>query len=129
GTAISVLVYNYDGDVYASDEGRMLAEMDDRSFRLANVADAYAEVMAGPRVRALVENTCLETMPGCTDCAYLPYCGVDPVFNWTTQGDVVGHRPTSAFCARQMGIFHTLFNELRHGDTFVRKLLLTWATQ
>ena len=37
GEAWSVLVYNYDGDVYASDESRMLAEMNDRTFRLGNV--------------------------------------------------------------------------------------------
>ena len=32
GIGIAGVVYNYDGDVYASDEGRMLAEMGDRSF-------------------------------------------------------------------------------------------------
>jgi len=34
GIGIGALVYNYDGDVYASDEGRMLAEMGDKRFRL-----------------------------------------------------------------------------------------------
>ena len=37
GEAWNVLVYNYDGDVYASDESRMLAEMRDWTFRLGNV--------------------------------------------------------------------------------------------
>ena len=32
-----MLVYNYDGDVYASDEGRMLAEMNDDTFKIGNV--------------------------------------------------------------------------------------------
>ena len=41
GEAWSVLVYNYDGDVYASDESRMLAEMNDRTFRLGNVHQGY----------------------------------------------------------------------------------------
>ena len=35
GIGIGAIVYNYDGDVYASDEGRMLAEMGDRTFRPA----------------------------------------------------------------------------------------------
>jgi uncharacterized protein len=128
GAAIGVLVYNYDGDVYASDESRMLAEMGDRSFRLGNLAsDAYADVMAGPRVRALVENSCLETLPGCSECAFAPYCGADPTFNWATQSDIVGHRPTSEFCRRQMGIFTYLFDQLRGGDAFIRRLFLSWA--
>ena len=47
-------VYNYDGDVYAADEGRMLAEMGDTSFRLGNVhADSYADLFGGGRLRAL----------------------------------------------------------------------------
>ena len=32
GAGIGVAVYNYDGDVYVSDEARMLAEMGDRIF-------------------------------------------------------------------------------------------------
>jgi len=37
GAGISVVVYNYDGDVYASDEARMLAEMGDKRFRIGNI--------------------------------------------------------------------------------------------
>src|SRR5206468_834488 len=33
GLGISVIVYNYDGDVFASDEARMLAESGDLTFR------------------------------------------------------------------------------------------------
>jgi uncharacterized protein len=130
GAASGALVYNYDGAVYAADEGRMLAEMGDESFRLGHLElDAYADVMRGDRVRALLEHSCLEAMPGCSDCAYAPYCGADPVFNWATQGDPVGFRPTSAFCARQMGTFRLLFDGLRGDDPFVRRLFLAWAAQ
>lgn len=129
GAAIGVLVYNYDGDLYASDESRMLAEMADWSFRVGNLSrDTYRDVMAGPRIRAIVEQSCLETIPGCSECAFAPYCGSDPVFNWATQSDIVGYRPTSEFCKRQMGVFKYLFGRLREDDPFVRRLLLTWAT-
>lgn len=129
GAAVGVLVYNYDGDVYASDESRMLSEMGDRSFKLGNVAtDRYRDVMAGPKVRALVDNSCLETLPGCSACAFAPYCGADPVRNWATQADVVGYRPSSDFCSRQMGIFEYLFDQLRGDDLFVRTLFLAWAS-
>ncbi len=46
GIGIGAIVYNYDGDVYASDEGRMLAEMGDTTFRLGNVhRDSYRDIM------------------------------------------------------------------------------------
>jgi hypothetical protein len=71
----------------------------------------------------------LESLPGCSECAFLPYCGADPVYNWATQGDPVGHRPTSEFCRRQTAMFTYLFDRLRRGDDFVRRLFLAWATQ
>ena len=37
GIGLGALVYNYDGKVFASDEGRMLAEMGDRTFELGHV--------------------------------------------------------------------------------------------
>src|SRR4029453_14646362 len=78
GAGIAAVVYNYDGDIYASDEGRMLAEMQDKSFRLGNLAtDSYESVMGGDRLRAIVEQSCTETIPGCSECAFMPFCGAD----------------------------------------------------
>jgi His-Xaa-Ser system radical SAM maturase HxsB len=128
GAGLGAVVYNYDGDVYASDEGRMLAEMQDKSFRLGNLhTDRYERVMGGDRMRAIVEQSCCETLPGCSECAFLPFCGADPVFHWATQGDLVGHRPTSAFCQKNMSIIRYLFDLLRGEDTFTRQLLTSWA--
>src|SRR5204863_1552140 len=75
GAVISVVVYNYDADVYASDEARMLAEMGDRSFRLGNLHEnTFEEVFGGEVARMLVASSCLETLPGCSQCAFAPYC-------------------------------------------------------
>jgi His-Xaa-Ser system radical SAM maturase HxsB len=130
GAGIGAVAYNYDGDVYASDEARMLAEMGDRSLRLGNVhADSFEEIFGGETLQALVNGSILETLPGCAECAFVPYCGADPVFNYRTQGDIIGHRPTSAFCAKNMGILRHLFELLRGDDPFVRELLVSWATR
>ncbi|HYO15347.1 MAG TPA: His-Xaa-Ser system radical SAM maturase HxsB [Thermoanaerobaculia bacterium] len=129
GAGIGAVAYNYDGDVYPSDEARMLAEMGDRSFRLGNVnTHGYEEIFGGETLRALVAGSISESLPGCADCAFLPYCGADPIFNHRTQSDVVGHRPTSAFCAKNMEIIRHLFKLLRGDDFFVRNLLVRWAS-
>ena len=47
GIGISAVVYNYDGDVYASDEGRMLAEMGSERFKLRNVITDTHEAIFG----------------------------------------------------------------------------------
>jgi hypothetical protein len=53
-----------------------------------------------------------ECTPCCDDCAFEPYCGTDPVFHHATQGDFVGHRPTSSFCMRNMFVFKLLLRIL-----------------
>lgn len=129
GAGLGAVAYNYNGDVYASDESRMLSEMGDESFRLGNVhTDSYAEIFGGDTLQNLAASSILETLPGCTDCAFLSYCGADPVFHHRTQGDVMGHRPTSAFCLKNMSILGHLFDLLRNGDPFTRDLFTRWAT-
>ena len=129
GIGIGALVYNYDGDVYASDEGRMLAEMGDRTFRIGNVHESsYADIMLSDSLlNPLMESFALSA-PMCATCAFEPYCGADPVFHHTTAGDFTGHKALSAFCQRNMGIF-TMLLRMMHGDPNVLRLLQRWATQ
>jgi uncharacterized protein len=130
GAGISVVAYNYDGDVYASDEARMLAEMGDTSFRLGNVhRDDHSKIFGGSVQRALTNASCTEILPGCSACAFMPYCGADPIWNWATQTDPVGHRPTSTFCEKNMSIIRHLLTLWRGGDKFVQDLFVRWATQ
>ena len=122
----SVLVYNYDGGVYVSDEARMLAEMGDDRFRIGSVHDSLAALQRSAAMRIVNENGCAESLPGCAECAFVPYCGADPVFHVATQGDPVGHRPTSEFCGRHTGLFHMLFEMLAARDPDVLRVFLSW---
>lgn len=127
GAGVGVRVYNYDGDVYASDEGRMLAETGDTTCRLGNVhRDNHTSLMQSPGLQYLLGASCNEALPGCADCAFQPYCGADPVFHHATQGDAHGHRPTSHFCTKNMGIITLLFRKLREGDPELLRLFFGW---
>lgn len=124
GLGLSVLAYNYDGGVYASDEGRMMAEMGNQSLRLGTVNQSYRELIWENDLPDMLLDTMSEGIPGCVDCAFQPWCGSDPAFHLRTQGDAIGHRPTSAFCARQMGVFKHLLNLLE--DKCVAPVLKSW---
>ncbi|WAK04451.1 His-Xaa-Ser system radical SAM maturase HxsB [Methylobacter sp. YRD-M1] len=127
GMAISAIVYNYDGDIYASDEARMLAEMGDKRFRLGSVYhDSYEDVILSDTVLDTLESTLSESLPMCNDCGFLPYCGTDPVYHYATQEDVIGHKATSGFCSKNMKIFRYLFT-LLEDDSEARKILLSWV--
>lgn len=128
GAAISAIVYNYDGDIYASDESRMLAEMGDKKFRLGNVHnDSYEDIMLSDTLLDMLESTLSESIPMCADCGFLPYCGTDPVYHYATQGDVVGNKALSGFCSKNMKIFRHVIS-LLEDDMEARKILLSWVS-
>ena len=88
GIGLGALVYNYDGKVFASDEGRMLAEMGDRTFELGDLrTDDYRSLMLSDKLIGLVGNTLAQCAPQCSSCAYEPHCGAEPVYHHATQGD------------------------------------------
>jgi His-Xaa-Ser system radical SAM maturase HxsB len=128
GAGTSVLVYNYDGKVYATDESRMLAEMHDTTFQLGSVHDTHRDLVTGNAYRQLMAASVNEALPGCVDCAFQSYCGADPVFHHATQGDLFGHRPTSAFCHRNMEVLKYLFNLLENGGDETRRILMSWVS-
>ena len=128
GIGIGGLVYNYDGNIYASDEGRMLAEMKDNTFLLGTVNDSYEDILLSEQLLNPLEASVTTSAPMCSTCAFEPFCGADPVYHHTTQGDPVGHKAFSDFCRRNMGIFTTLL-QLAREDPFTRRLLRRWGSR
>lgn len=126
GLINSVIVFNYDGSIYATDESRMLAEMNDFTFKLGHLdTSSYEEIFYGEKTQEISKFWLNENLPGCSDCAFQSYCGADPVYNYSTQGNLVGHRPTSGFCKRNMEIIRYLF-ELMADDKDVERIFRTW---
>ncbi len=129
GAGLGALVYNYDGDVYPSDEARMLVEMGEKGLRLGNVQQPLHELLASPAMQLLLASGIAETLPGCNDCALVPYCGSDPIEHYARQGDPVGHRAFSAFCQKNMELLRHLFVLLRDGSEETQRVLLSWLSR
>ena len=103
GAGIGAVVYNYDGDVYASDEGRVLAEMGDTTFRLGHVhRDSYEEIFAGLRIAAT-------TTVGLATLAFLAGAGGlgEPLFDG---GDGIVFRGNVVFCGLLCVLLAALFD-------------------
>lgn len=127
GIGIAGVVYNYDGDVYASDESRMLAEMGDKTFKLGNVvSDEYEEIFLSDALLDPLEESFAYSAPMCNDCAFEGYCGADPVYHHAVYNDFVGRKPDSGFCYRNMNVFKYIFNKIE-SDPFVKDLFMKWA--
>lgn len=127
GAGLGALVYNYDGKVFASDEARMLAEMGDRTFELGDVHQhSYRDLVLSDTLVSAVADSLTQTAPQCTSCAFEPHCGADPVYHHATQGDFVGIKPLSEFCARQKGVITHLM-ELLENSPEDAAILRRWA--
>jgi uncharacterized protein len=115
GIGLGALVYNYDGRVFASDEGRMLAEMGDRTFELGHVdKTSYRSLILSDKLIDLVASSLTQCAPECSDCVFEPHCGADPVYHHATQRDPIGIKPLSEFCARQKGVMNLLLDMLNN---------------
>lgn len=128
GMINGVIVFNYDGKIYASDEARMLAEMNDFTFQLGELGThSYEEIFYGEKALTLSQSWTNESLAGCSECAFQSYCGADPVLHHATQGDMFGHRPTSVFCQKNMEIIRYLL-ELMDEDKEVEKIFRNWVS-
>lgn len=129
GIGIAGVVYNYDGDVYASDEGRMLAEMGNKAFRLGNVStDAYGDIFLSDQLLDPIEQSFAASAPMCSECAFEPFCGAEPVYHMATQGEYVGRKPESDFCNRNMAIFRGLIQRMR-ADPETEHIFRRWVAR
>ncbi len=127
GLGISAILFNYNAEVYASDESRMLAEMGDKQFCLGNIHEnSYEEIMLSEALLNPIEQSIVESVPGCQDCGFQPYCGSDPVYHYATQKDSVGHKALSGFCKKNMAIMRRLIS-LMEDDAEAKKILLSWV--
>jgi len=129
GAGVSAVVFNYDGDVYASDESRMLREMGDTTFKIGNLhANTYEEIFTSEVLLNALEDSFTMSAPMCTDCAFEPWCGAEPVFHHSIFGDVLGRKPESEFCKRIMGVVRHLLNKMQT-DPEVKEIFMRWVNK
>lgn len=115
GAGTGQIAYNWNGDVYACDEGRMLGAGGDFSFKMGSVyATKWKDLFrSAPAVRCAVAS-CLEMHPVCCRCAFKPFCGVCPAHNRASQGDIYGNMNGSYWCGIQRAVFSVVLAALRN---------------
>lgn len=129
GCGIGGVIYDTNGDIFISDEARMLARMGDNNFCIGNVYHTtWKEAFGGKKLREIIKYSCIESLPGCAWCVYQTYCGCDPVRNYAKYGDLIGIRPNDDFCKLNMGILDILFKYLHKKDDRIIDVFWSWVT-
>jgi len=112
GAGIGQIAYHYNGDVYTCDEGRMIGQMGDQTFKMGNVyKNTYKETISSPVTKSMCIASTLDGLAGCSDCVYLPYCGVCPVFNYSEGKNIFSDGPNNFRCKVNKGILDYLFQK------------------
>ncbi|MEK6727157.1 MAG: His-Xaa-Ser system radical SAM maturase HxsB [Candidatus Omnitrophota bacterium] len=126
GAGIGQLAYNFNGDVYTCDEGRMLSRVGDESFRLGNVKEnSYQDISSSEIVKTLGIASCLDNLSGCSQCVYKPYCGICPLYNYAIKGNLFNN---AAFpCEIKKAILDYLFIKLE--DKKIKNIFYKWVTK
>lgn len=127
GAGSSVLVYNYDGYVYPSDEARMLAETGDTSLRMGRIGTRVDDLLASSVRSELASASKVEDTPGCNKCPYSLFCAPNPVDAQAQFGRTVVPVEQTEHCQRHMQLFDRLFTMLRTADEDLLDLFHEWA--
>ncbi len=125
GGSIGQMAYNYNGDIYTCDEGRMIAARGDTSFRVGNVSrNTYRELIDCDASKLCIISSCLENQIKCFRCAFKPFCGVCPAHNYETQSSPWGNMADSDWCELQKGIFKIIVKKLQKNS--YKKIFESW---
>lgn len=126
GAGIGQMAYYYDGNIYTCDEGRMVAEMGDQMFCLGNVNySTYDDLMENRVCKVTCQASVLESLPGCCDCVYHPYCGVCPVISYASDNSIYTRESNVYRCKIYKGILDILF-EILLEEPGAEDILKTW---
>ena len=130
GVGINGVIYDTNGDVYVSDEARMLSKTkEEKNFYLGNAnINSWREMFGGNLLREIIAASCIESLPGCAWCVFQPYCGGDPVRNYASFGDMIGNRPQSDFCRKHRDLFNLLFDYLEQKTEDIENVFWSWIT-
>ncbi|MBM3245842.1 MAG: His-Xaa-Ser system radical SAM maturase HxsB [Candidatus Omnitrophica bacterium] len=127
GAVIGQLAYYVNGDVYTCDEGRMLASMGDDNFKVGNVFEhTFRDFFDNPVTKAMCVASYLDDLPGCSDCAYNPYCGICPLYNYFAEGNIFSQAANSRTCRINSAVLDYIFEKLQ--DKRIREeVFLKWV--
>lgn len=128
GAGIGQLAYYADGNIFTCDEGRMIYEMGQDTFKLGNVFEnTYNDIIQSGVCKTVCKSSILESIPSCCDCVYQPYCGTCPVVNFAAYEDVIEKQPRGYRCKIYSGILDYLFGKFLENNIEVTNILKKWG--
>lgn len=115
-------VIDFDGQIYPSDEARMLARIRQVDLAIGNVRDGLDQ----EKLTLLAPGHINNFDPDCIHCPYQPFCGTDPIDDLSRSGRIDVPRHESWFCQRHLAVFDLAMELLYRTDPEVEFSLSRW---
>ncbi len=130
GATTGQIAYNWNGNIYTCDEGRMMSNRGVENFCVGNVfKNSYRDCLLSEATCAACNASCVETNLSCESCVYNPICGLCPVYSFFTQGDYVGVPVKQARCRILQGIYQYLIEWIYSEDAAKKSLCKRWENE
>jgi radical SAM protein with 4Fe4S-binding SPASM domain len=130
GVGISGVIYDVSGDVFVSDEARMMNYVyGEKKFCIGNVnMGSFKSIFCNDKLKKIISESCSESLAPCAWCAYLPYCGLDPVRNFIKYDTISPYMGKTEDCIRHKEMFKHLITLIESGDNDKINILWSWIT-
>ena len=116
------IVIDHDGQVYPTDEARMLSRSGVIDLAIGDVHsgwDTSARAILNGHASNLAD-------PACQRCVYQAYCGRDVIDDLARYGRIDLPRTETEFCRRHLGLFDLAFRLIYEDDPKTRYSLARW---
>jgi His-Xaa-Ser system radical SAM maturase HxsB len=128
GAGIGQIAYNWNGNIYTCDEGRMLSVEGDETFRIGKIGeDNYQSCMQNENLEYVLSSSVLDNIIECSDCVYSPICGVCPVYNYHTKGKLFIRMADDFRCNVFKGIYKAIYSKLKTNKPEIMDVFLKWV--
>lgn len=127
GAGIGQMAFDYNGNIYTCDEGRMAERMGYDNFKLGAVfGDKYDEIVDNEVTRTMCLGSSLDNQAGCNDCVYRPYCGICPLANFIEYGTIFPQVLNTDKHKINKALFDYIFTKI--SDEKYKKIFESWIS-
>ena len=113
---------DYDGQIYPSDEARMIARTGQADLSIGTVF-AGIDYQKRNELQARAFNA---LDPWCSQCPYQAACGSDPIDDLARHGRTDVPKPATVFCQKHLHIFDFAMSLIFSKDSKVQHSLASW---
>ena len=119
------MLVKQNGDVYPSDESRMISEMGNEHWKMGNVNNKNCLLTMKEKRSEILENGKLENYEECKDCVYSPFCYADPIKKWYIHN--IAGEDYESYCGIRKELFQFVFEQIKTADEQKLNLFKRWA--